>query len=119
MDEDHTDMEILVATCPETLSFAETEPREAYEYVLKYSSDQGLSVLYTIGPFGTKVAMTPAIGDLDGDNKADLVIQPVVSGLIYCVEFQNSVYFQPTEATINAIAWPCNGRNASRRRCAD
>ena len=67
------------------------------------------------GPVPGSIEMTPALGDIDGDNDADLVVQEYSGGRIYCFEFDNSTY----DATMNTIAWPCMGRNAARTHYAD
>ena len=110
LDSDHSDMEIVVCTS--------LDPHDAAEpsvMVYKYSQANGLSKLYDIGPFPDNIEMTPALGDIDGDDKTDMLVQPLRGGLIYCLEFDNSDY----DAAINAKGWPCMGRNAARTHCAD
>jgi len=109
LDSDHSDMEIVTGVAPSAGS------TEASVIVWKYSQANGLFKLYDIGPFESSIEMTPALGDLDGDDKTDMLVQPLQGGLIYCLEFDNSDY----DAAINAKGWPCMGRNAARTHCAD
>ena len=109
IDATHTDMEIILGTSPNT------DSTSASIMVYEYSTVNGLTKLYDIGPFSDKITMTPALGDIDGDNKTDMIVQPRTGGLIYCLEFDNSTY----NAAINAGGWPCMGRNAARTHCAD
>jgi hypothetical protein len=74
-----------------------------------------LTELYEIGPFEADTETTPAPGDIDGDDKTDIVVQPMSGGKIYCFEFDNS----DNDSLINSKGWPCMGRNAARTHCAD
>ncbi len=109
IDATHTDMEIIVGTSPDI------DRTPGYIFVYKYRQGAPLSKLYDIGPFSDKITMTPALGDIDGDNKTDIIVQALTGGLIYCFEFDNSTY----SAAINSNGWPCMGRNAARTHCAD
>jgi len=109
IDATHTDMEIIVGTSPDI------DRARAYIIVYKYRQGGGLNKLYDIGPFSDKITMTPALGDIDADNKTDMIAQPLTGGLIFCLEFDNSTY----DAPINSNGWPCMGRDAARTHCAD
>ena len=89
--------------------------RLAQKLRIRYGLNQQLTELYEIGPFEADIEMTPALGDIDGDDKTDIVVQPLTGGLIYCLEFDNSDY----DSASNSKGWPCMGRNAARTHCAD
>ncbi len=109
IDKTHTDMEVIVGTSPDI------DRAPGYIFVYKYRQGLGLSKLYDIGPFSDKITMAPALGDIDADNKTDLIVQPLTGGMIYCFEFDDSTY----NAAINSKGWPCMGRDAARTHCAD
>lgn len=116
LDDDHTDLEILVCA-PALLS-----EENSYIRIYEYKKGPGVSSPLTehpeigpIGPFPTTIRGTPALGDLDGDNKTDLIVQPHGGGRIHCLEFDNSQYDSPA----NAVGWPFLGRTATRSHNAD
>ena len=110
-------------TCDSTLeivvcnrAFEDEQASERSLLVYQYNGlSQQLTELYEIGPFEADIEMTPALGDIDGDDKTDIVVQPLTGGLIYCLEFDDSDY----DSGINSSGWACMGRNAARTHCAD
>ena len=116
LDGDHSDLEILA--CAPALMNEEN----SYIRVYKYRKGPGVSSpliehpdIGPIGPFPTTIRGTPALGDLDGDNRTDMIVQPHGGGRIHCFEFTNSHY----DAAINAGGWPFMGRTATRTHNAD
>ena len=81
----------------------------------RYGISRELTQLYEIGPFEDDIEMTPTLGDIDADDKTDIVVQPLAGGLIYCFEFDYSDY----DSLINSKGWPCMGRNAARTHFAE
>ena len=90
-------------------------PQLAQKLTTRRGISRELTQLGETGPFEADIEMTPALGDIDGDDKTDIVVQPLAGGLIYCFEFDNSDY----DSAINSKGWPCMGRNAARTHCAD
>ena len=110
LDASHSTLEIVA--CNRAFS----DSSQAYLLVYQYNgSTRELTELYEIGPFEADIEMTPALGDIDGDDKTDIILQPLTGGLIYCLEFDNSDY----DSSMNLKGWPCMGRNAARTHCAD
>jgi hypothetical protein len=111
-DLDTFDSTLEIVVCNRALF----DSSQAYLLVYKYNGiSHALTELFEIGPFEGDIEMTPALGDIDGDDRTDIVLQPISGGKIYCFEFDNSDY----DSDINAGGWPCMGRNAARTHCAD
>ena len=112
LDASHSTLEIVVCNRASDPERASERSVLIYQY---NGSTRELTELYEIGPFEADIEMTPALGDIDGDDKTDIILQPLTGGLIYCLEFDNSDY----DSTMNLKGWPCMGRNAARTHCAD
>jgi len=50
---------------------------------MRYGLSHELTELLDIGPFEADIEMTPALGDIDGDDKTDILVQPLTGGLVH------------------------------------